>query len=54
LAEVKQALESIHKRNPSFFEKFVDKINILIIQGSISGVAGNLLYDLIKSFSKMY
>lgn len=53
LAEVKQALESIHKRNPSFFEKFVDKINILIIQGSISGVAGNLLYDLIKSFSKI-
>jgi GAF domain-containing protein len=54
LPEVKQTLDLIHERNPNFFEKFVDKLNILIIQGSISGVAGNLLYDLIKSFSKTF
>jgi DNA-binding NtrC family response regulator len=53
LAELKQALETIQQRSPSFFEQFLDKINILIIQGSISGVAGNLLYDLLKSFSKI-
>lgn len=53
IAEIKQTLEAIRDRNPSFFEKFIDKINLLIIQGSISGVAGNLLYDLIKSLSRM-
>ncbi len=53
LALVKQALEIIQDRSPSFFEQFIEKINLLIIQGSISGVAGNLLYDLLKSFSKM-
>lgn len=51
--EIKEAMEKINERNKSIFAKIADKINVLIIQGSISGVAGNFLTDLIKSLSKM-
>lgn len=50
--EVKEALHNIQQINQPLFVRIVDKINLLFIQGSISGVAGNALYDLIKTLSK--
>jgi two-component system, NarL family, response regulator NreC len=52
--EIKEALEKIRERDQTIFSKIVNKINVLCIQGSISGVAGNLLYDFIKSLVKLF
>jgi DNA-binding NarL/FixJ family response regulator len=50
--ELKEALHNIQQRNQPSFVRIIDKINLLFIQGSISGVAGNALYDFIKTISK--
>jgi DNA-binding NarL/FixJ family response regulator len=54
ILEIKEALKKILTRDKSIFDKIVDKINVLIIQGSISGIAGNALYDFIKPFLKIF
>jgi len=51
--EIKEALERIREKDKTLFSNIVQKINVLFIQGSISGVAGNLLYDFIKSLLKI-
>ncbi len=48
--EIKEALAIIKQRDQTLFSRIVDKINVSIIQGTISGVAVKLLCDFITKY----